>query len=212
MKETQLFCSFYSVKYLIISGKAVFTPQHSKHVPAPSWSSKTFSPLPAMAHLLCSNSKSHHGPSRPRGAAHTRKASCFHTNSCVLMLDFHSCLYYVSLRSWKEILTGYWGWECLKNRGRETFCLEWWNEPHICSVNDFQWRVLVWWLFFGFLGPHVQHMEVPRLGAESEPQLLAYATATQDPSCVCDLHHSSRQHRILNRKWGQGRNLRTHGY
>ena len=41
MKETQLFCSFYSVKYLIISGKAVFTPQHSKHVPAPSWSSKT---------------------------------------------------------------------------------------------------------------------------------------------------------------------------
>ena len=47
---------------------------------------------------------------------------------------------------------------------------------------------------------HLQHMEVPRLGIELELQLPAYttATATQDLSCVCDLHHSSRQHRILN--------------
>ena len=39
-------------------------------------------------------------------------------------------------------------------------------------------------------------MEVPRLGAESELQLLAYTTATvtQDPSHVCDLQHSSQQH------------------
>ena len=39
-------------------------------------------------------------------------------------------------------------------------------------------------------------MEIPRLGVESELQLLAYATATamQDPSHVCDLHHSSQQH------------------
>ena len=43
------------------------------------------------------------------------------------------------------------------------------------------------------------HMEVPRLGVESELQLLAYTTATtQDPSCVCSLHHSSQQHQILN--------------
>ena len=44
------------------------------------------------------------------------------------------------------------------------------------------------------------HMEVPRLAAELELQLPAYtmATAMQDPSCVCDLHHSSRQHWILN--------------
>ena len=37
--------------------------------------------------------------------------------------------------------------------------------------------------FFFFLGPHLQHMEVPRLGADWELQLLAYttATATQDP-------------------------------
>ena len=43
-------------------------------------------------------------------------------------------------------------------------------------------------------------MEVPRLGVKSELLLLAYttATATPDPNCVCNLHHSSRTHRILN--------------
>ena len=56
---------------------------------------------------------------------------------------------------------------------------------------------------FCFLGPHmphVQHVEVPRLGVESELQLLAYVTATamQDLSRVCNLYHSSRQCRILN--------------
>ena len=41
---------------------------------------------------------------------------------------------------------------------------------------------------------------VPRLGVELELQLLAYATATAtlDPSCVWDLHHSSWQCQILN--------------
>ena len=46
------------------------------------------------------------------------------------------------------------------------------------------------------LGPRMQHMEVPRqLGVQSELQLLAYtaATATPDPSRVCNLQHSSRQ-------------------
>lgn len=39
-----------------------------------------------------------------------------------------------------------------------------------------------------------------RLGVESELQLLAYitATATRDPSLVCDLHHGSWQRQILN--------------
>ena len=43
-------------------------------------------------------------------------------------------------------------------------------------------------------------MEVPWLGVELELQLPAYttATATQDPSHVCDLHHSSRQRQTLN--------------
>ena len=51
-----------------------------------------------------------------------------------------------------------------------------------------------------FLGPHPWHLEVPRLAVESELQLPAYATgtATQDPSLICDLHHSSGQRWILN--------------
>ena len=55
-------------------------------------------------------------------------------------------------------------------------------------------------IYFCWLGPHLQHMEVPRLGVEWELQLPATATATAmpEPSRVCGLHHSSRQHQILN--------------
>ena len=57
-----------------------------------------------------------------------------------------------------------------------------------------------YFLSFVFLGQHPWHMEVPRLGVESKLQLLAYTTAiaTLDPSCVYELHHRSRQHRLLN--------------
>ena len=43
-------------------------------------------------------------------------------------------------------------------------------------------------------------MEIPRLGVELELQLMAYTTATamQDLSSICGLHHSLRQHWILN--------------
>ena len=43
-------------------------------------------------------------------------------------------------------------------------------------------------------------MEVPRLGVELELELPACTTASvmQDPSHVGDLHHGSRQCRILN--------------
>ena len=60
--------------------------------------------------------------------------------------------------------------------------------------------------FFVFLGPHLWHMEVPRLGVESELQLPAFTTATVtatatamwDLSRVCDLPHGSWQCWILN--------------
>ena len=54
--------------------------------------------------------------------------------------------------------------------------------------------------FFWILGPHLRHMEVPRLGVELELSLPAYTTATAKPdlSPVCDLHHSSWQHWIFN--------------
>ena len=59
---------------------------------------------------------------------------------------------------------------------------------------------------FCFLGLHVRHMEVPRLGVESELHLLAtvtdtataIATSMQDTSCTCDLHNSSRQCQVPN--------------
>ena len=60
------------------------------------------------------------------------------------------------------------------------------------------------WKFFIFFivlfGPHLQHMEVLRLGVESELQLLAYtiAMAMLDPSHICDLHLSLQQCQILN--------------
>ena len=55
-------------------------------------------------------------------------------------------------------------------------------------------------LFFVFLGPYPWHMEVPRLGVESELQLPTYTTATamQDLNRVCNPHCSSWQPWILN--------------
>ena len=55
-------------------------------------------------------------------------------------------------------------------------------------------------LFFTFLGPHLLHMEVLRLGVELELQLPTYTTAmaTLDPSHTCELCCSLRQRQILN--------------
>ena len=50
------------------------------------------------------------------------------------------------------------------------------------NLRNAQWKNLQKFFFFFFflvfLGPHLQHMEVPRLGVEVELQLPAYATAT----------------------------------
>ena len=53
---------------------------------------------------------------------------------------------------------------------------------------------------FFFLGLHLQHMEIPRLGVKLELQLPAYATAmaTPDLSSIFNLCRSLQQHRILN--------------
>ena len=59
--------------------------------------------------------------------------------------------------------------------------------------------LLLLYIYFCFLGPHPWHMEVPRLEVQSELQQPTYttATATPDPSRVCNLHHNSQQHRVL---------------
>ena len=53
--------------------------------------------------------------------------------------------------------------------------------------------VFVCLFVFCFLGLHLWHMEVPRLGVKMELHLPAYATATGDPSRICNLHQSSQQ-------------------
>ena len=54
-------------------------------------------------------------------------------------------------------------------------------------------------LFVYFL-PHLRHMEISRLGVESELQLPAYATAiaTPDLSCICSLCSTFWQRQFLN--------------
>ena len=92
-------------------------------------------------------------------------------------------------------------WEI--SRMGSTLCL--WSGPHRCFVFvfyvcEFELFVqAVFCLFVCSLGPHL-HMEVPRLGIESELQLSAYTTAiaTRDLSRICDLLHSSWQHQIIN--------------
>ena len=61
---------------------------------------------------------------------------------------------------------------------------------HVCTLNNPEF----------IFHMHLRHMEVPRLGVKLELQPLAYAraTATWDLSQVCNLHHGSRQHWILN--------------
>ena len=67
-----------------------------------------------------------------------------------------------------------------------------------CYIVTFGLERTLPFFFFFFLGPHLWHMEVPRLGVKSELQLLATAMTMQDLSLFCDLHHSSQQCRILN--------------
>ena len=55
---------------------------------------------------------------------------------------------------------------------------------------------LAFFFFFRFLGPHLCHMEIPRLAIKLEPQLRP--VPQPDPSCTCDLNRSLRQCWILN--------------
>ena len=66
--------------------------------------------------------------------------------------------------------------------------------PYIlCGV--FWFCLFIYLFIYCFLGLHAWHVEVPRLGIESA---YTTATATWDPSRICDLYHSSWQHQIPN--------------
>ena len=92
--------------------------------------------------------------------------------------DWFNNRLFILIDSWKK-------WDCLKNH--LGFFLVWFG-------------FFVCLFCFCFLGPQLWHMEVLRLGIKSELKLPAYATATAtlDPSRVCNPHHSPQQHQILN--------------
>ena len=89
----------------------------------------------------------------------------------------------ISNKYWIKVVTGYF---CLVSNIWEKI----FNILSMCMILA---------THFFFLRPHLWHMEVPRLGVKLELQMQAYATAsaTPDPSCICDLHHSLQQHLIL---------------
>ena len=70
---------------------------------------------------------------------------------------------------------------------------------YILMPDKIDFKIKIVYNFF-FLGSHQRHTEVPRLGVEYELQLLAYTTATamENPSHICDPHHSPWQWQILN--------------
>ena len=73
--------------------------------------------------------------------------------------------------------------------------------PSRWSLSRYPWFLFLFLFFsFFFLGLYLMPMEVPRLGVEWALQLTSYttATATPDPSHVCDLHCNFRQCWILN--------------
>ena len=60
------------------------------------------------------------------------------------------------------------------------------SKEYVLSFSLFDWSLFMVFVLFSFLGLHLPHMEVPRLGVEWELQLPAYAsgTAMPDPSHV----------------------------
>ena len=67
---------------------------------------------------------------------------------------------------------------------------------------QYPFPLLLLLLFFFFMASPATYriLEIPGPGVKSELQLLAYviATATLDPSCICNLCHGLWQHQILN--------------
>ena len=81
---------------------------------------------------------------------------------------------------------------------QENMEIDMWRENLLLLYSSSRSR-MTWLIYlFVFLGPHQGIWKLwGQIGAVAAP--LAYTTAlTPDPSCICDLHHSSQQHGILN--------------
>ena len=86
----------------------------------------------------------------------------------------------------------------MKKSTKENNIILLYSYTYVNLITDMVILKLMFLFFFFWGGAPLWHMEFPRLGVESELQLLAYATAMQDPIHVCDLYHSSWQPQILN--------------
>ena len=130
----------------------------------------------------------------------------WHTGSCTSKINQTTCIYtFLSLTP-----SQMWHTSCSQDSNKLFFicspfkfsslkqCL-WKFQPQLINCFPISFPSSFFFLSF-FLGLHMWHMEVPRLGVKSEIQLPAYTTATVSPdlSCIFDLHHSSWQHQILN--------------
>ena len=103
----------------------------------------------------------------------------------------------------KDLIIYLWTWfEGVQRQRKTIFIRVQDNKRNHLEGSDYKMNINSNFIFFSFvfLGPYLQHMEVLRLGVESELQLPAYtiATATWNLSCICNLHHSSWQCWILN--------------
>ena len=94
---------------------------------------------------------------------------------------------------------------CVHDTHEDLSHFTFWTQFHICGFY-FIWicdpscsheletiYIFFFFFFLVFLGSHLRHMEVPRLGVKLELELPAYTTAiaSRDWSHICDLHHNS---------------------
>ena len=77
---------------------------------------------------------------------------------------------------------------------------QWEFHSHIYIYVEFIDLYICVYIYLFILGPHLWHMEVPRLGVKSEQWLPAYTTARATPhsSYIYDLHLTLQQRWILN--------------
>ena len=78
--------------------------------------------------------------------------------------------------------------------------LIWWQGVDGIRKIPSEFAAFFFFNFFGFSELPLWHMDIPRLGAESQLQLPAHGTATAMPnlSLVCNIHYGSWQCWILN--------------
>ena len=147
----------------------------------------------------------------PSSAFSIPYSKCFSTHSLTLSLQQSHRVGTIigSIFRWEN-----WGREgfngLCKGVARGNDRAEVWPQTFWCRVEIHNhcayWPLVITRFSFFVLGPHLQHMEVPRWGVEWEMKLLAHDTATAmpapgrsvTPTCICDLCCNLQQRQILN--------------